>query len=733
MSICPLPIDWLDHLEGRSPDRGTELNEHLETCVRCQAIVLTLREKSLGFELAPYHDIATRSRTGRASTGGDPGHTSTRIRAGWRQRMYFPATPQFASDFIAHLVWMLVLFTRRALDLLRSYSRPLTAEGVLRTALLLAPGSVFLVNKSLAGGLLRWVPTHAFSFGWAAVLAIAILGFSGGYCATRWRTPVLLAFAFAFAAITAYAVGVAASYESTVSTWREVWRFSWIGIPLALAFWTRSAILITDEMWATGRPKAGPLSHSFAFVVAWKKLPAVLRERLIKPREQLVSWDPGERRSARQLARRLFAGLTPLELISVWFPALGFIIASQFNGTVYRLDGSIAAPWRGYSYIPEAGHWLMAIWIVTVLLFTTLHLLACFRSRPSGLTIAADRRVRYGWQASTAFLALALLLLTTETGFVPEPLGLLALSIYACLLALVMIDADEARLFFVRPRFAQRLTVAGATALGTLGVCATVGGPPLRSAALAFIFAAAVPVIGPAGGWLAVNRSRFPLASEALDQARECRALRDLLEGAPVDATPIRPTTLRRAKQLLDGLVIGAELDTAERDERRIRERSRGIPRDDIQRIWTWIPKQSPRPTTVADLPLRVSVLLEEFPALEADEATERARSLIRLVHATASRLVEDPEHLTNVVATLRRERNLAVMARGRWTIAALESLQTFCSASEIFGDAEAMSPERVTEALDVTRVEGRLVEGGIELVSIFWKKSLESALRGRN
>src|SRR5215813_6357222 len=49
---CPLPIDWLDYLEGRESE--SDLGAHLADCGRCQALVAQLREQSVGVELAPY-------------------------------------------------------------------------------------------------------------------------------------------------------------------------------------------------------------------------------------------------------------------------------------------------------------------------------------------------------------------------------------------------------------------------------------------------------------------------------------------------------------------------------------------------------------------------------------------------------------------------------------------------------------------------------------------------------
>jgi hypothetical protein len=49
---CPLPIDWLDYLEGRESE--SDLSAHLADCRRCQELVAELREQSVGVELAPY-------------------------------------------------------------------------------------------------------------------------------------------------------------------------------------------------------------------------------------------------------------------------------------------------------------------------------------------------------------------------------------------------------------------------------------------------------------------------------------------------------------------------------------------------------------------------------------------------------------------------------------------------------------------------------------------------------
>ena len=51
---CPLPIDWLDHLEGRAVDAPVDLEAHLADCRRCQALVAELRAHSVGVVLTAY-------------------------------------------------------------------------------------------------------------------------------------------------------------------------------------------------------------------------------------------------------------------------------------------------------------------------------------------------------------------------------------------------------------------------------------------------------------------------------------------------------------------------------------------------------------------------------------------------------------------------------------------------------------------------------------------------------
>jgi hypothetical protein len=51
---CPLPIDWLDHLEGRAVNAPVDLAGHLADCRRCQALVAELRAQSVGVVLSPY-------------------------------------------------------------------------------------------------------------------------------------------------------------------------------------------------------------------------------------------------------------------------------------------------------------------------------------------------------------------------------------------------------------------------------------------------------------------------------------------------------------------------------------------------------------------------------------------------------------------------------------------------------------------------------------------------------
>src|SRR4051794_17328487 len=56
MMDCPLPIDWLDYLEGGESE--VDLDAHLADCARCRALVAQLREQSVGVELAPYSGSA---------------------------------------------------------------------------------------------------------------------------------------------------------------------------------------------------------------------------------------------------------------------------------------------------------------------------------------------------------------------------------------------------------------------------------------------------------------------------------------------------------------------------------------------------------------------------------------------------------------------------------------------------------------------------------------------------
>jgi hypothetical protein len=55
---CPLPIDWLDYLEGREVDDAVGLAAHLADCRRCQALVAELSQQSTGIELTPYTGAA---------------------------------------------------------------------------------------------------------------------------------------------------------------------------------------------------------------------------------------------------------------------------------------------------------------------------------------------------------------------------------------------------------------------------------------------------------------------------------------------------------------------------------------------------------------------------------------------------------------------------------------------------------------------------------------------------
>lgn len=59
---CPLPIDWLDYLEGRESEG--DLSAHFADCRRCQALVAELREQSVGVELAPYSGSALEDAPG---------------------------------------------------------------------------------------------------------------------------------------------------------------------------------------------------------------------------------------------------------------------------------------------------------------------------------------------------------------------------------------------------------------------------------------------------------------------------------------------------------------------------------------------------------------------------------------------------------------------------------------------------------------------------------------------
>src|SRR6266516_2876218 len=40
---CPLPIDWLEFIEGEG---DSELQSHLESCLSCQALVTALRQEA---------------------------------------------------------------------------------------------------------------------------------------------------------------------------------------------------------------------------------------------------------------------------------------------------------------------------------------------------------------------------------------------------------------------------------------------------------------------------------------------------------------------------------------------------------------------------------------------------------------------------------------------------------------------------------------------------------------
>ena len=52
MSVCPLPVDWLDYLDGERPD----LTSHLEGCLPCQSVVASLRAQPVSPLLNTYVD-----------------------------------------------------------------------------------------------------------------------------------------------------------------------------------------------------------------------------------------------------------------------------------------------------------------------------------------------------------------------------------------------------------------------------------------------------------------------------------------------------------------------------------------------------------------------------------------------------------------------------------------------------------------------------------------------------
>jgi hypothetical protein len=54
MSICPLPVDWLDYLDGERPD----LKAHLDDCLACEAIAASLRSQPVNSLVNSYVDTS---------------------------------------------------------------------------------------------------------------------------------------------------------------------------------------------------------------------------------------------------------------------------------------------------------------------------------------------------------------------------------------------------------------------------------------------------------------------------------------------------------------------------------------------------------------------------------------------------------------------------------------------------------------------------------------------------
>src|SRR4051812_4504640 len=48
---CPLPIDWLNFIEGHA---DSELESHLDSCLSCQALVTALRDEAASEELGDW-------------------------------------------------------------------------------------------------------------------------------------------------------------------------------------------------------------------------------------------------------------------------------------------------------------------------------------------------------------------------------------------------------------------------------------------------------------------------------------------------------------------------------------------------------------------------------------------------------------------------------------------------------------------------------------------------------
>src|SRR5271154_2903370 len=50
---CPLPIDWLDYLDGQS-DRQLELEHHLTSCLACQVFVSSMQATPIATLQTPW-------------------------------------------------------------------------------------------------------------------------------------------------------------------------------------------------------------------------------------------------------------------------------------------------------------------------------------------------------------------------------------------------------------------------------------------------------------------------------------------------------------------------------------------------------------------------------------------------------------------------------------------------------------------------------------------------------